>query len=551
MSRLYTNNLYNRPIFEVNFATGRRFFSFFFTVMIILLLSSSGCQLSQPTPQMLTITIIVDGKTQQLSLNPSSTVQDALTKANITLEKSDRVEPILSTVISSNGMTIKVIRVLEKFEIKEVTIPFERQVARNESMPLSETMLVQPGANGTQEITYRYLYDDGVEISKTIVKSVIVKEAVPEISMVGVLAPFAARPIPGRLVYLIAGNAWMMEKTTGTRRPLVSSGDLDGHIFCLSPDGGWLLFTRKPEKPSTDIINSLWVVNTSLEGAQPIDLKAKNIINFAGWIPEQSQGVSYSTVEPRTTAPGWQANNDLQTLTFSSSGQVKQGSEIISANSGGIYGWWGTTFAWSPDGKQLAYARPDSIGLVDIKKGGFQPLLELIPFQTHGDWAWVPGINWSPDGKILFTVTHVPDPGQGTDEESPLFDVSAILLSSDILINLVPQSGMFSFPMPSSGITQTGYQLAYLQAIFSDQSDTSRYRLMVMDRDGSNRTVIFPPEGSTGLDAHQVSWSPVDVDGSPGSIAVIYQGNLWLVDADGKTSNQITGDGLITNIDWK
>jgi len=71
-------------------------------------------------------------------------------------------------------------------------------------------------------------------------------------------------------------------------------------------------------------------------------------------------------------------------------------------------------------------------------------------------------------------------------------------------ITLVPQSGMFAYPVPSpiqlypSG--ENSYQVAYLQAMFPDQSETSPYRLVVMDRDGSNPKVVFPPEGEPGLD---------------------------------------------------
>jgi hypothetical protein len=32
---------------------------------------------------------------------------------------------------------------------------------------------------------------------------------------------------------------------------------------------------------------------------------------------------------------------------------------------------------------------------------------------------------------------------------------------------------------------------------------------------------------------------------------VIYQGNLWLVDSGDGQAYQVTGDGLVTRIDWK
>jgi resuscitation-promoting factor RpfB len=499
------------------------------------------------------VTLTADGKTQQVLISPGSTVQDVLTKAQVSLDKLDQTVPDLTTVISNNNQGVKIIRVKETFTVEDVTIPFERQVVHNESLPVSQTILIQPGVNGSQEITYRHLFEDNVETSKNIVKTVTLKDAVPEITMVGVQTPFTAVPIIGRLVYLVAGNAWIMEESTGNRRPLISSGDLDGRVFSLSPNGDWLLFTRKPSKLSTDLTNSLWVVKTSGDVPQAINLNTQNIILFACWEPDQSQTINYSTGESRSTAPGWQANNDLKVVAFTTSGQVKPGKDIVSTNSGGIYGWWGTTFAWSPDGKQLAYARSDSVGLVDLTTGEFHPELNITPYQTHGDWAWVPAINWSPDNKILFTVSHAPGNGQFSDEESPFFDTSAIILDKGLVVNLAEQSGMFPAPLASPTMTSNGYQIAYLQAIFPNQSDTSRYRLVVMDRDGSNRQNIFPDESSPGVEINQVPfvWEPATTKIDAVTIAINYQGNLWLVDSITGKSQQVTGDGLVSRIDWK
>jgi hypothetical protein len=77
--------------------------------------------------------------------------------------------------------------------------------------------------------------------------------------------------------------------------------------------------------------------------------KAANVIHFAAWYPGQSSAVAFSTVEPRANAPGWQANNDLSRTNLSGSA-VK----ILDAQSGGVYGWWGTSFAFSQNGR-LAY----------------------------------------------------------------------------------------------------------------------------------------------------------------------------------------------------
>jgi len=275
-------------------------------------------------------------------------------------------------------------------------------------------------------------------------------------------------------------------------------------------------------------------------------------------VPNSVLRIAYSTVEPREAAPGWQANNDLILLNFSANGWLSKPVKALEASTGGVYGWWGTNFIWSPNGSELAYARPDGIGLVDTHAGTTSSLIEINPYQTFGDWAWVPGASWSPDGKMLYTVDHVNEgnnPESGSAETSPLFDVIAMPLYS-APVHLATQAGMFAYPVASPLLPlqsgENAYQVAYLQAIFPTQSETSRYRLMVMDRDGSNKRTIFPPEGMPGMEPQQVIWSPQPLPGGKSfSIAVLYQGNIWMVDVDSGQARQLTGEGVVSKIAWK
>jgi hypothetical protein len=522
----------------------------------LVLLSAAGifllaaCAVPTPVQGLVKVTIAVDAKQVEVQAPAGSSVQTVLDSASITLTSLDRVDPPSYSLITG-PTAIKVTRVTETFEIEEQVIPFSQQKVKNESLPEGKTLLIQPGVNGELQITYRGVSEDGVEVSRSPVKNQVITDPKPEIIMVGVQSPFAAIPITHKLAYLTAGNAWVMQRSTGERKPVVSTSDLDGHIFTLSADGKWLLFTRKSSRPASELINTLWVVNTQDDNPIPINLKVNNVVHFADFVPGSPATIVYSTVEPRAAAPGWQSNNDLEQLTFSASGTIVRQEEIIQANSGGIYGWWGTTYAWSADGKSLAYARPDGVGLVDIEKKKLVPVLDLLPYQPQGDWAWVPGIDWSPDHQILFTGTHASKSGMTSNEASPIFDMSAILVDNNQTIDMVAQAGMFAYPSASPMLPGNRFWLAYLQAIFPDRSDTSRYHLVISQRDGSNRNVVFPPEGSPGLEPQQVIWSPMPADGSPMWVAVHYQGNLWLIDPVSGQTQQITGDGLINKIDWK
>jgi hypothetical protein len=288
-----------------------------------------------------------------------------------------------------------------------------------------------------------------------------------------------------------------------------------------------------------------------------MNLKTPNVIHFADWDPTTvgNLRVLYSTVEPRAAPPGWQANNDLYRMVVAPNGNLGIREKIIDANTGGVYGWWGTDYAWSPTGTLLAYARPDGMGIVSFKNKQLLPLLDITPLQTRSDWALIPGLAWGADGRTLYVVTHAPPPGLVRSEESPNFDLSALSLDTDANVRLVQQSGMFAYPAASS-LRQDGpehaYRVAYLQALTPTQSETSGYRLVLMDRDGSNRQPVFPEPGSPGLSPQTPVWAPAPLSAEEGDfVAVIYQGNLWLIDAATGKASQVTGDGLIQKIDWK
>ena len=75
--------------------------------------------------------------------------------------------------------------------------------------------------------------------------------------------------------------------------------------------------------------------------------------------------------------------------------------------------------------------------------------------------------------------------------------------------------------------------------------------LMLMDQDGSNLRKLFPTEEGQGLTPHQYYWLPqYAVEDSPLYLALISQGDLWLVNAETGEAQQLTGDGLVTAIDW-
>jgi hypothetical protein len=512
-------------------------------LIAVWLASCSSPQVRSPD---VTVVLIADNERQDLQIAPGTTVANVLAQAGITLGELDRVTPPLYSLVA-DGSTLRVIRVRESFEVEQVAIPFQRQIVHNEALPPVETRLIQAGEEGLQEITYRILTEDGVEVSRTPLRTTLLKEPVPEILMVGAASSFQTVTVKGALAYIDGGNAWILTRDSGNRFPLVASADLDSRVFAVSPDGQWLLFSRKDDTR----LNALYVVAT-FGGEQPFALPLYNVVHFADWSPSAKRTIAYSTVEPVATVPGWRANNDLRMISFDEKKKPAGEKILLAPNSEGSYSWWGTMFAWSPDGSRLAYARPDEIGWISSDGGARHPLLAIAPFRTQADWIWLPSIRFSPDGAFVIAVQHGDPVGRETPEASPVFDLVAAPVDGGAPITLFERVGMFADPAPGPLNERTyeqGYNVAFLQAIRPLESDRSNYRLMVADRDGSNSRAVFPPDGEPGLtpgEVGQAQWSP---DGT--QIALIYQGNLWIIDLASEAGIQLTGDGQVTMIDWQ
>ncbi|MBW8010083.1 MAG: hypothetical protein FVQ83_02420 [Chloroflexi bacterium] len=526
----------------------------FVTWILLQIILLSACAPPRIQQGQIDVDIVIGGQTFSVTIPAGSTARDAVIAAGGEIDLLDRSEPELFTVLVDGG-SVLFIHVVEEFVIEEVVKEFVTLEIDNETMPESEQRLVQSGVNGLKEITYRRVFEDNVEISYTEIRSETRIEPRPEIIMRGQQSPFTPQDIPGRLAYIHANNAWVMDGNTGLRKPVVTTGDLDSRVFSLSPGGMWLLYTR--DDPDDDVINNLWITRVDGEEELTIDLETENVVHFASWIPGSNNGIAYSTMEVTTNAPGWEANNDLQFIYFSENGWVGGRETIIEGSSGGVYGWWGTNFVWSPDGEQLAYARPDGVGLVNFETETFSPIIDITPVQTSSAWAWIPGLSWSPGGEFLFIVDHVPQEGLISPEESTLFDVTGVSLVGGGAVSLFQQVGMDASPIPSPAIESSSgemyYEVAFLRELSLTQTRISGYELIMMDRDGSNSRVVYPPEGSPGLNPSRFAWAPDILEGETGLLlAFIYQDNLWLANSSSGEVQPLTDDDiLITALDWK
>jgi Tol biopolymer transport system component len=504
----------------------------------VLVLTLAACGPGR-LPEQVNVALTSDGETQELLLPQGSTVRDALRDASITLAELDRVRPPETSLLIS-GMGITVTRVIQTSEQVTETIPYSAQTQPDTTLPPGERRILQAGRNGILATTYRLTYEDGKLINRVELSREVIATPIPEIARVGLKDDFNTVPLSGTLVYLSNNNAYVMRDVSGNKRALTTDSDLDAHVFSLSPDGRWLLYTRG----NTSTLNSLWLVDTTLAVPEPQALKIDGVL-WADFSPD-GKSIAYSRAEPSPGLPGWKALNDLTIVPFTN-GKLGTKREIVKASATAPYAWWGTNYAWSPDNKWLAYGNTAEIGLISptARITRTLPITDFAAYNTRSTWAWTPALSWSPDGQFLATQLHSPSPSGESDEDSPAFDVAALQVSGTLQSPLAVGAGMWAAPQ-WLGTTPANSQIVFGMAETPYASDTSRYFLYIMDRDGSNRQLLFPTEGQPGIRGLP------DFDVSPDgrSVIVAYQGDLYWINLNTDLTRRLSADGSISLPRW-
>jgi resuscitation-promoting factor RpfB len=525
-------------------------YSAFFLIFSFMLLA--GCN-GEKQEQGLIVRLIVDRRDLVYEYPEPITVERFLREAEVEIGPLDRINPQPWTQIE-DGIIITIVRVVEDEICEEVEIPYQQETMYAEGLAPNEERIDQVGQNGIEQVCQRVFIEDGVrgdpvETNRTIIRAPQNERII--ISPTGELEPVA---ISGTLVYVNNNNAWMMRGTSVSKRPLTVTGDLEERsIFSLSSDGQRLLIARTPEN-SEDFGNQLWLIpDVTDDDVRLVPLTPQDVL-YAEWVPGTNDTISYSTGEPRDSPPGWQAANDLLIMRIDpQTGAHISINEVVRPSGGGLYGWWGMKFKWSPDGSRLAWVRANGIGLVDLETGELNdPLLEYSEFSTGADWSWRATVSWSSDGDLIVATVHGAPYGNEPASASPIFNIAATAVDGSFVVDIFEKSGMWSTPSFSPEIIDPDNQfpqghLVFLRAREWEESMRGEYDLVVADRDGSNERIIFPESGQPGLKAQvgELVWSP-----GGRQLAFIYLGNLWIIDVETGIAHQLTQDGGASNPIW-
>lgn len=520
-------------------------------ILLLLIWSTAACRpqpeaiTSRPTTR--TITLLFENEERNLQTK-ASTVRELLAENDIALGELDEVDPPAFTPLS-DGMTVTVVRVSESFEVIQQTIPFERNFVRSESMnEEDDPLIVQAGQDGLQETTWRIVYRDGLESERWPTNSVIVTEPVEEIVMVGIGSVGGNATFAGVLAFISDGVPVLMRGSSAFPDRLSISGQLDGRIFKLSPTGSHLLYSQlDSDQDRSRFGNSLWVLATA-PNSMPEPLGVENVL-WADWNPAEAEAleIAYSTARPTDAPPGWEANNDLWLGSVISETAIFTATQLIDAYPA-TYGWWGGSYAWSPQGDQIGYTFADEVGIININATAPRHirLQSFTEYNTLSNWVWTPSLTWSPDGRYLAFTNHGSD-----DNRTMQFDSWVINANSGVGGRFVDQTGMWGH-LHWTTVDENGVpngQIAYLKSSDPIDSQRSNYTLWMMDADGSNRRQLFPPVGENSRFpryAQFLAWGPEGTQ-----LSFVFNEQLYLYDLQTESASRLTqDDAAVSNPTW-
>lgn len=155
----------------------------------VVVLSASTDPIEDGAAEVMTITraipftFIFYGKTEQ-AFTQAKTVGDMLKEKGIKMTKDDEVQSGVSTQISA-GMTIRLWRNGVQTVTQEEDVAFETEQVKDSDHEVGYKEITTAGENGRRTVTYRIEVQNGIEVSRTEVNSIILKPTVKQVETIG------------------------------------------------------------------------------------------------------------------------------------------------------------------------------------------------------------------------------------------------------------------------------------------------------------------------------------------------------------------------------
>jgi resuscitation-promoting factor RpfB len=132
------------------------------------------------------------GKTETV-YTQSATVGEFMQEKDITLGKDDDMSLPQSTAITAN-MQLSIWRNGKQTITQEEDVAFETQTIRDANREIGYRQVETPGKAGKKMVTYEIIMQNGKEVSRVEVQSVVTKQPIKQVETVGSKRPPVAGP---------------------------------------------------------------------------------------------------------------------------------------------------------------------------------------------------------------------------------------------------------------------------------------------------------------------------------------------------------------------
>lgn len=151
----------------------------------------------------------------------AKTVRDMLKEKNITLGVNDRVSTALDTEITE-GMALRVWREGKQTMTQDEDVDFETEKIQDADQPIGYKKVQTVGVKGKKSVTYEVVIEDGKEVRRTEINSLVTTQPVKQVEIVGTK------------ISLPAGSHEDWMAAAG-----ISSSDYGYVNYIVNREGGW------------------------------------------------------------------------------------------------------------------------------------------------------------------------------------------------------------------------------------------------------------------------------------------------------------------------
>jgi uncharacterized protein YabE (DUF348 family) len=140
--------------------------------------------------------IIIDAGKKRTVTTTGQTLADALAAAKITVDRDDKLSANPGARLV-DGSKFTFTRVDIKSKTKKIKVDFDTTRKKTSALNKGDTKVDTPGVTGVRAVTYRLVWHNGKVVSRTKIKSKLLKKPVTKIILVGTKTPTAERSSSG------------------------------------------------------------------------------------------------------------------------------------------------------------------------------------------------------------------------------------------------------------------------------------------------------------------------------------------------------------------